>query len=215
MKKRVFGLSAGLYCSVLLLVVISSSTSALAQVGCTTNGYRTNPAWSSNFYGRFYWDGSTPSSLNQTIIDGMAVWNNAPYRSPVFNLTTDPGIAQGVVRFESIDDCGAPDPAACTGVNTTGQSWYTAFSNKKNSSTGADFYCFVSTAEGAVAGCYNVGHIMNHEYGHVMTLDENDTNSGNDSLVSRISLSTDSRGVVRTVLGCADANALNARYGHL
>ncbi len=175
------------------------------------------PVWSVYYRGWFYWDGSVDGYFNDTILSGMETWHKAPYRSPIFELTGDNAIAQGVVKFDTIPMCGAVmQPLACTSVDNGNQSWSMVFNNTRNPDD-TFYYCFVSLDEGAVPGCYNIGHVTNHEYGHVMTMNENPSNTsslflGYDSLISQVYTSDSSKGVIR-VRGCGDNKSLYVRYG--
>jgi hypothetical protein len=189
-----------MYLGLLVLLAISNST-ALAQVGCVTNPYISGPKWTDYFYGTYYYDSSINSNYYSGFNSGMTTWNQAPYASPYFSQVSS-APANGLIRFVSLSACGNPNAVGCADVNTAGGSWRIDYRSD---------VCWTSVT--GVPGCYYMGHLSNHEYGHVMTLDHNYHYTGGvaDSIVGDVRDSTDPIGGLRS-RGCGDNNALSNRY---
>jgi hypothetical protein len=151
--------------------------------------------------GYYHYAPGSPSVYFQSIDDGTYTWNNTSYRNPTFYRTSS-STSEGTVSFETTTVCGMSNAIACTGVNTTAQYWYTQFRY--------DIYCY--TTGTTDPNCFNAGRTMNHEFGHVQTLDENGDSSS--SLVSVVPKSNQPDGGIGS-RRCGDNNALYNRYGNV
>jgi hypothetical protein len=182
--------------------------------GTNTSPYLGPLAWPNDYAGNFYWDGSVPSALNVDIERGMATWNNAPYRSPVFTRTNAPIVGTTPKIYFTYDDaavlCGQFRAVACMELNINARYWQIGFNS---------FYDFISESDPDNPVSFVIGHVMNHEYGHVFTLNHNDVNSAgatytyNSILPTNVNRSNDRiNGVVRP-RGSGDNQALYNRYG--